>query len=74
MKLHCILAAALLATIATPAFAHPGGHDDFDGENEPSQVECEQLRKMSKEEAEKPAMKQLKQQCARAEIEKAKKH
>lgn len=74
MKLHCILAAALLAGISTASFAHPGGHDDFDGENVPSQVECERLKKMSKEEAEKPAMKQLQQQCAQAEVEKAKQH
>lgn len=72
MKLHSLLAATLLAIFTVPSYAHPGGHD-FDEENQPSQVECAQLKKLSKEEADKPAMKELKQQCAQAEIEKARK-
>lgn len=71
MKLHSILAAYVLMSLAAPAFAHPEGHDFG---NQPSIQECEQLKKLSKEEADKPAMKELKQRCARAEIEKTKKY
>jgi hypothetical protein len=69
MKLRSSLAAALLISASAPAFAHPEGHDYGD---QPSVVECEQLKKMSKEEADKPAMKELKQRCAQAAVEKGK--
>lgn len=71
MKLRSILAAALLIGFAAPAFSHAEGHDFG---NQPSPQECEQLKKLSKEEAEKPAMKELKQRCIQAEIEKTKKY
>lgn len=59
MKLHHVLAAAMLVSSSTFAFAHPGGHDD----EQPSADECAQFKKLSKADAEKPAMKELKQKC-----------
>lgn len=60
MKIHHLLAAALF-TVASPlVMAHPGGHDDQDG---PSREECAQVAKLSKAEAETPAMKELKRLC-----------
>lgn len=67
MKVHHILAAAVLIPVSNLAFAHPGGHDD----DVPSTEECAQLRKLAKADAEKPAMQDLKQQCDATYPEKA---
>lgn len=67
MKLHHLLTTVLLASASTLAFAHPGGH----GDEAPSADECVQLKKLSKADAEKPAMKELKAQCEAAQAKEA---
>jgi hypothetical protein len=70
MNFRILVASALLMGASAPAFSHPEGHDFG---NQPTPKECEQLKKLSKEEADKPAMKELKQRCAAAKVKGAEK-